>query len=138
MNGLETEAWFGMPNFAELDENNVVINVNSVHQNVVDPENEEESGIDFLESISGHRRWKRYSFNTSQGRHMQDEVPFRKNAAAIGYVYDEERDAFYAPQPFESWTLDEETCDWLPPVDKPIPPLYRWSEAEYGWILLNP
>jgi hypothetical protein len=127
-----------MPNFAELDENNVVINVNSVHENVVDPENEEESGIDFLESISGHRRWKRYSFNTSHGVHMQDGVPFRKNAAAIGYTYDEERDAFIPPKPFESWTLDEEIGEWLPPVDQPVPPMYRWSEAEYGWILLNP
>ena len=138
MNGLETEAWFGMPNFAELDENNIVINVNSVSQDAVDPENEDESGIDFLESISGHRRWKRYSFNTALGVHRHDGVPFRKNAAAIGYTYDEERDAFIPPQPYPSWTLDEETCDWLPPVDKPIPPLYRWSEAEYGWILLNP
>ena len=138
MNGLETEACAGMPNFAELDENNVVINVNSVHENVVDPENEEESGIDFLESISGHRRWKRYSFNTAHGVHMQDGVPFRINAAAIGYIYDEERDAFIPPKPFESWTLDEEIGEWLPPIDQPVPPMYRWSEAEYGWILLNP
>jgi hypothetical protein len=138
MNGLEMEAWFGMPNFAELDENNVVININSVHENSIDPENEEESGIDFLESLHGHRRWKRYSFNTAHGVHMQDGVPFRKNAAAIGYIYDEERDAFVPPKPFESWTLDEEICEWLPPVDAPVPPLYRWSEAEYGWILLNP
>lgn len=138
MSGLEMEAWSGMPNFAELDENNIVINLNSLHQDSVDPENEEESGVDLLESLSGHRRWKRYSFNTSLGYHRQDGVPFRKNAAAIGYTYDEERDAFIPPQPYPSWTLDEETCDWLPPIDQPIPPLYRWSEAEYGWILLNP
>jgi len=127
-----------MPNFAELDENNLVINITSVDENSVDMENEEESGIDFLESLFNHRRWKRYSYNTSLGVHRMDKVPFRKNVPGIGYTYDEERDAFIPPKPFESWTLDEETCDWLPPVDAPVPPLYRWSEAEYGWILVNP
>ena len=61
----------------------------------------------------------------------------RKNYAGIGYTYDSVRDAFYAPQPYPSWLLDEETCIWAAPVDMPEPvegKYYTWDEETVSWI----
>ena len=61
---------------------------------------------------------------------------FRKNYAGIGYTYDNTRDAFIPPQPFPSWTLNEDTCLWEPPV--PIPTdgqRYSWNEATTSWVV---
>ena len=68
---------------------------------------------------------KRTSYNTIGGVHQNGGTPFRKNYAGVGYTYDPVRDAFYAPQPFESWTLNEETCLWECPVERP--------EGQYWW-----
>ena len=68
---------------------------------------------------------KRTSYNTIGGVHQNGGTPFRKNYAGVGYTYDPVRDAFYAPQPFESWTLNEESCLWECPVERP--------EGEYWW-----
>ena len=58
----------------------------------------------------------------------------RKNYAGIGYTYDEQRDAFVAPKPFNSWTLDEGTCQWNPPVAYPTDgKLYMWNETNQTW-----
>ena len=62
---------------------------------------------------------KRTSYNTAGGVHQNESTPFRKNYAGVGYIYDPVRDAFYAPQPFESWTLNEESCLWECPVERP-------------------
>ena len=59
---------------------------------------------------------KRTSYNTIGGVHQNGGTPFRKNYAGVGYTYDPVRDAFYAPQPFESWTFNEESCLWECPV----------------------
>jgi hypothetical protein len=62
----------------------------------------------------------------------------RKNYAGIGYTYDEERDAFIPPKPFDSWTLDEETARWKAPVAYPIDGLaYSWDEAELAWQVVD-
>ena len=61
----------------------------------------------------------------------------RKNYAGIGYVYDAERDAFIAPKPFESWILDEATCQWVAPIDYPSDGLlYKWNEKDLNWQLV--
>jgi hypothetical protein len=58
----------------------------------------------------------------------------RKNYAGIGFTYDEDRDAFIAPKPFDSWVLDEETCQWEAPVAYPTDGLiYSWDEASLDW-----
>ena len=58
----------------------------------------------------------------------------RKNYAGIGYTYDSERDAFIAPKPFDSWELDEETCQWKSPIPYPTDGLmYVWNETEQDW-----
>ena len=79
---------------------------------------------------------KRTSFNTHEGVHLNDKIPFRKNYAGEGYTYDPVRDAFYAPQPFESWTLNEDTCLWEAPVAIPEDGnSYLWDEETKNWIL---
>ena len=82
---------------------------------------------------------KRCSYNTYEGEHKLGGTPFRKNYPAVGYTYDPVRDAFYAPQPFESWTLNEDKCVWECPLahpeqdeENPIP--YYWKEDTQEWV----
>jgi len=80
---------------------------------------------------------KRTSYNTVGGVHKNGGTPFRKNYAGVGYIYDPVRDAFYAPQPFASWTLNEETCIWESPIPYPddTENSYLWDEETQTWIL---
>ena len=98
-----------MAHFAKLDENNVVLEVNVVHNNELLDENgveQEQRGIDFLVAWSGgYLHWKQTSYNGN----------FRKNYAAIGGTYDAVRDAFIPPKPSADATLDEATCKWIVP-----------------------
>jgi len=119
-----------MAHFAELDENNVVLRVTVVHNDVLKDENgvEQESlGIKHLEHLGG--RWVQTSYNKT----------FRKNYAGIGFTYDALRDAFIEQKPFESWILDEATCRWKAPIEKPTfdpedPKYYEWDEATISWV----
>lgn len=78
---------------------------------------------------------KRTSYNTQGGVHQNGETPFRKNYAGVGYTYDPVRDAFYSPQPYESWTLNEESCLWEAPVAYPDDGnSYLWDEETQNWI----
>ena len=62
----------------------------------------------------------------------------RKHFAGIGFKYDNERDAFYASQPWDSWTLNEETCKWEPPVAHPNDnKTYNWNEATTSWVEID-
>jgi hypothetical protein len=77
--------------------------------------------------------WVQTSYNTHGGHHPEGR-PLRKNYAGIGNTYDTVRDAFYAPQPFASWVLDEDTCLWNAPVAKPDDgKRYFWDEAALAW-----
>lgn len=121
-----------MAHFAKLDENNVVLEVNVIHNNELLDENGQESeqkGIDFLTSWSGgHTMWKQTSYNSN----------FRKNYAGIGYTYDKLRDAFIPPKPFNSWQLDEDSCFWQAPVSMPNDGnLYIWNEDLQIWQLVD-
>jgi len=82
---------------------------------------------------------KRCSYNTYEGEHKLGGSPFRKNYPAVGYTYDPVRDAFYAPQPFESWILNEDKCIWECPLahpeqDEENPILYYWKEDTQEWV----
>ena len=80
--------------------------------------------------------WIQTSYNTRAGQHDLGGAPLRKNFAGVGYIYDSVRDAFYAPQPYASWTLDEETCLWEPPVAYPDDGnMYNWNETDQQWDL---
>jgi hypothetical protein len=121
-----------MAHFAKLDDNNIVLEVNVVHNNELINENNQESeskGIEFLTSWSGgYSNWKQTSYNGS----------IRKNFAGIGYTYDSIKDAFIPPKPFESWSLDEDTCQWNAPIPRPTDDkIYRWDEPTTSWVELT-
>jgi len=131
-----------MAHFAKLDENNIVTTVNVVHNNelLVDGVENEQKGIDFLNTFfNTSDNWKQTSYNTSSGVHNSGKTPLRKHYAGIGYTYDESRDAFIPPQPYPSWTLNEETCNWESPVPMPSGEeegtRYNWNEETGGWDL---
>ena len=116
-----------MAHYAYLDENNIVTQV-------IVGRDENEDGIDWEQYYGA----KRTSYNTRGGIHVDGGIPFRKNYAGIGFSYDEGRDAFIPPKPFESWVLDEETCLWNSPV--PMPESggpWRWDEDTLSWIEIN-
>ena len=83
----------------------------------------EQIGIDFCSNLLGGT-WKQTSYNGN----------IRKNYAGIGYTYDAGRDAFIAPKPYNSWVLNEETCQWKAPVDYPLDgENYTWNESMQLW-----
>ena len=115
-----------MAHFAKLDENNTVLEVHVVNNDVLDPSNEESSGVAFLTEWSGgYSNWKQTSFNGT----------FRKRYAGIGMYYDAFLDAFLFPKPFNSWLLNEEHCQWEAPTPKPTDEkFYTWDEDSLDWI----
>jgi hypothetical protein len=62
----------------------------------------------------------------------KDDASIRYNSAKIGSKYDQERDAFIDPQEYPSWTLNEETLKWNPPIEKPSG-IALWIEQEQRW-----
>jgi hypothetical protein len=82
--------------------------------------------------------WIQTSYNTKGGVHKLGGTPLRKNFAGIGFTYDEQKDAFIAPKPFNSWVLNEETCLWEPPVPYPTDgQSYNWNESTTSWDLVS-
>ena len=78
--------------------------------------------------------WVQTSYNTYGGQHTLGGTPLRKNYAGIGFTYDSVRDAFIAPQPFNSWLLNEDTCQWEAPTPMPVDgKLYKWDEETVSW-----
>lgn len=117
-----------MSHFAEIDNNNIVLRV------LVADNNLPNEGKDWLEQNLGGT-WVQASYNTYQGEHLLGGVPLRKNFPATGYSYDPERDAFISPKPFDSWVLNENTCDWDAPTPMPNDGLdYYWDEDQLSWI----
>jgi len=85
---------------------------------------------DFIDTQEGE--WVKTSYNTHGGIHKSGGTPLRKNYAGVGFTYDRNKDAFIPPKPFESWTLNEDTCRWQPPIDKPNDNnFYFWNEDIY-------
>jgi hypothetical protein len=113
-----------MAHFAKLNEDNIVLAVHVVNNNIINLEGSEseQAGIDFLSELHGHSNWKQTSYNAR----------IRKNYAGIGYVYDEQIDAFIPPKPFPSWILDIDKCNWIPPIPRPDGNWY-WDENDVAW-----
>ena len=130
-----------MASFAKIGLNGKVIEVQSVVNEVLHDANgvEQESiGIDFLTKLTGWAIWKQTSYNTHAGVHDFGGTPFRKNFAGIGYTYDENRDAFIPKKTFNSWILNENTCQWEAPVAIPQDgKRYSWNETTQNWDLQN-
>ena len=120
-----------MAHFAQIDENNIVVQV-------IVGVDEPHDGEAIYQQTTG-KVWKRTSYNTLGGIHRLGGTPFRKNYAGIGFFYDSVRDAFIPPKPYSSWVLDEETCLWNSPVPYPdlvlaYGKIYIWDEANVQWI----
>ena len=118
-----------MAHFAHLNETNQVIRVSVVNNDVItdsDGNEQEQLGVDFLTQLNSGLGWyKQTSYNGS----------FRKNYAGVGFTYDSTRDAFIPPQPFNSWTLNEDTCIYEAPVPYPTDDLmYSWDEDTTSWV----
>lgn len=116
-----------MAHFAELDENNIVVNVIVVG---------DEYANTFAETRATFgEKYVQTSFNTLAGVHKLGGTPLRKNYAMIGGTYDETRDAFIPLKGFESWVLNEETCMWEAPIPYPTDGLfYMWDESTTSWV----
>jgi hypothetical protein len=114
-----------MAHFAKLDDNNNVIGIIVINNLELDPQNEEGSGLAWLEAWSGgYTNWKQTSYNGT----------FRKNYAGIGYTYDYIRDAFIPIKLFNSWILNENTCKWEAPIPYPNDgKAYYWNEENISW-----
>lgn len=109
-----------MSHFAKV-ENGIVTQVIVAEQNAID------TGL-FGEG------WVQTSYNTFGGAHKNGGTPLRKNYAGIGFTYDSVRDAFIAPQPYPSWTLNEETCLWNSPIPRPSEGVFDWDENNLTWV----
>ena len=113
-------------------ENGIVAQITVGDNN--DPAGDE--GLSWLENNLGGT-WVKTSYNTYGGVHTLGGTPLRKNYAGIGYVYDATRDAFYAPQPFPSWKLNEGTCIWEAPTPMPTDGKeYTWDEPTKSWVVI--
>ena len=119
-----------MAHYAFIDHNNVVVSLIAGRDETDTSRNWETHYSNFQGLVC-----KRYSINTiANVNERVGGVPFRKNSAQIGGLYDPILDAFYAKQPYPSWTLAEETCLWMPPVPKPTTPGdHTWNEDELKW-----
>lgn len=119
-----------MSHFAEINLENIVTRVIVADQDFID------SG-----AVGDKNNWVQTSYNTRGGVHYapnsqtsDDGVALRKNYAGVGYTYDSTKDAFYGPQPFASWTLDDDTCVWNAPTAKPNDgKMYSWDEDNIEW-----
>lgn len=119
-----------MAHYAFLDSNNVVVSVIKGKDETDTSENWET----YYGNLKG-LTCKRTSYNTKAGTHKNNGVPFRKNYAGIGYTYDASRNAFLPPKEFNSWTLNEATCQWEPPTAYPEDNnFYVWNEATKQWL----
>jgi hypothetical protein len=125
-----------MSHFAKLGTGNIVLEVHVVSNDVA---TSEQAGVDFLNNLYNTRDvWKQTSYNTIGGEHKLGGTPFRKNFAGVDYTYDQTRDAFIPPKPFNSWILNEETCLWEAPIAKPNDGQdYNWNETNQTWDLIN-
>jgi len=131
-----------MAHFAKLGIGNIVEKVEVVSNDVATTE---QAGVEFLQNLYKDRAvWKQTSYNTKGGEHILSGTPFRKNYAGIGWKYDQTRDAFIPPKPFDSWTLNETTCLWEAPTPKPELTQeqidngnkYIWNETNQTWELI--
>ena len=109
-----------MAHFAELDGT-----TNTVMRVVVIDDKYESTGEEWCATFFRGGNWKQTSYNGN----------IRKNYAGIGFTYDSVRDAFIPPQPYNSWTLNEDTCLWDSPVPYPTDDLmYSWDEDTTSWV----
>tara|TARA_B000000460_G_C21483992_1_gene378362 strand:+ start:175 stop:546 length:372 start_codon:yes stop_codon:yes gene_type:complete len=121
-----------MSYYARIDDDGIVVQVIAIEKDMLDTGN-----------WGDPNNWIQTSYNTRGGVHYAPNsnepdggVALRKNYAGVGYIYDKVKDAFMEPQPFPSWTLDEDSCYWIPPVAHPRDGKgpYNWDEVTLNWV----
>ena len=125
-----------MAHFAKLDENNVVVfvTVGRDEDNGKEDELTERTGQVYKQTSYNTKGGVYYDPKTNQPSSDQFKA-FRKNYAGIGYVYDEQRDAFIPPKPYPSWILNEQTCLWNAPIPMPQEQQdWFWDEELQNWV----
>jgi hypothetical protein len=128
-----------MAYYAFIDDSNIVTDVI-----VGKDENDLVDGIssweDHYSQIFG-KRCKRTSYNTFANSHKNNGTPYRYNFAGVGFSFYESigsDGAFVPPKPFNSWTLNLETCQWDAPVAYPTNGnIYTWNEENMAWEAIN-
>lgn len=125
-----------MAHYALLNENNIVVQViTGVDENIT------QIDLDGTEVGGSSEAWEIYYktrpwINAHSCKRTSYNANIRKNYAGIGYIYDESRDAFIPPKPFNSWSLNEDTCIWEPPISYPEDGnMYIWNESNLAWDL---
>jgi|TARA_R110000782_G_scaffold47065_1_gene103653 hypothetical protein len=117
--------------FSKIGLNNKVKAIINVHENNLKDSNNVENenlGVQFLNETLGN------------GNYIQcwKDGSIRKNMAGIGFTYDEDRDAFIPPKPFNSWVLNETTCQWEAPIALPdTENRYNWNEINQNWDIIE-
>ena len=124
-----------MAHFAKIGVGNIVEQIIVISNNVATTE---QAGENFINNMYNTRDvWKQTSYNTIGNKHNAGGTPLRGNYAGIGYQYDQANDVFYAPQPFNSWTLDKTTWLWTSPVPYPTDGnKYTWNETTKTWVAI--
>jgi len=117
-----------MAHYAFLDENNIVTEVIVGKDESDTSENWEQFYGNIRDQLC-----KRTSYNTVSGTHKNGGTPYRFNYAGLGFEYDNARDAFIPPKPYNSWVLNESTCQWDPPLAIPLEGRYTWNEGSQTW-----
>lgn len=118
-----------MAHYAFLNSENIVVEV-------ITGVDESDDNIDWEKHYGNFRglECRRTSYNTIGGIHISGGKPFRKNYAGIGYTYDHVRDAFIPPKPYPSWLLNEDSCLWEPPIERPEGNV-DWDEQSQSWVI---
>lgn len=131
-----------MSHYAQLDENNIVIQVLSINEEKekdnrfflfrLSKKSPEYFAVKFLRKLFPNTKWKKTCKETFRNEHLSEGIPYRGNYAAVGGIYDEKNDVFYLPQPEPSFVLDENTWGWKEPYE---PPSDRWEDEKnyYFW-----
>ena len=134
-----------MAYFAKLGTGNIIETVISINNSVITDNNgieQEQLGVDFINNLyETNDIWKQTSYNTNGGVHLLGGTPFRKNYAGIGFTYDANRNAFIPQKPYNSWVLNETTCQWEAPVAYPVDSninnRYKWNESTLTWDIVE-
>jgi hypothetical protein len=125
-----------MAHYAFLDLNNIVTEVvTGVDEEVV------QTDLDGTQVGGSSEAWETFYGNIRNQvcKRTSYNGNYRKNYAGIGYKYDQERDAFIPPKPFNKWVLNEETCQWESPVPYPDDEnQYVWNDNKSEWELIVP
>jgi len=123
-----------MAHFAKVNQEN-----NLVETIIVVSDEFENDGQNYINStLNKPGNWVQTSYNTINNTHKLGGTPLKGNFASVGYSYDEERDIFLPPKPFNSWTLNEANADWEAPIARPDDDsFYAWNEVLQTWDLIT-